>query len=322
MFRKSFVSLGISCMLFSNANASGGIPVIDAAAIQQAVSNYNQMIKQYEQMLKDTLNFEKQMEEMGVDMDNVNEILGNTLQLVQNMQNIYDSVVSVPDDILGEIAEVQSACNFLESNSSHFKLKMNQINGIKNKTNRCSIAIANTADISKSIDELMKKADKIADYDGYQRTMQEINNIKKANKFLRQKQNEENTNRILAFYDTYKEENINNIYSQSKHNSDLKELSVALTKPNNQKQAQALTNTILLKVLESNHRQYEMNLEFYKTMTSFKAQEHESDIAKESYQETYIKPTIDEKFLNYQYQDSEFETDALGFPIITLDSVK
>lgn len=79
---------------------------------------------------------------------------------------------------------------------------------------------------------------------------------------------------------------------------------------------------MLLKILESNHRQYEMNLEFYKTMTAFKMQEHKSDIAEESYQKTYTKPTINEKFLNYQYQDSQFETDSLGFPIITLDLVK
>lgn len=308
-------------MLFSNANANG-IPTVDVAAIQQAVLNYNQLIKQYEQMVKDTMNFEKQMDDMGVNMSSVNEILGNTLDLVRDMQNLYDSIVSIPDDILGDVTKVQNACSFLESKSSYFKSKINQINTIKNKVNRCSIAIANTANISKSIEDLMQQADKIADFDEYQKVMQEIQNVKIANEFLQQKQNEENANRILAFYDTYKEENTNNVYSQSKHNSDLRELSKALTKPNNQKQAQALTNSLLLKILESNHRQYEMNLEFYKTMTAFKMQEHKSDIAEESYQKTYTKPTINDKFLNYQYQDSQFETDSLGFPIITLDSVK
>lgn len=321
MLKQSFISLSLACMLFSNANA-GGIPTVDVAAIQQAVLNYNQMIKQYEQMVKDTLNFEKQMDDMGVNMSSVNEILGNTLDLVRDMQNLYDSIVSIPDDILGDVSKVQNACSFLESKSSYFKTKMNQINGIKNRVNRCSVAIANTANISKSIEDLMKQADKIADYDEYQKIMKEIENVKIANEFLQQKQNEENANRILAFYDTYKEENANNVYSQSKHNSDLRELSKALTKPNNQKQAQALTNSLLLKILESNHRQYEMNLEFYKTMTAFKMQEHKSDLTEESYQQTYTKPTINDKFLNYQYQDSQFETDSLGFPIITLDSVK
>lgn len=321
MLKQSFASLSLACMLLSQANASG-IPTVDVAAIQQAVLNYNQMIKQYEQMLKDTMNFEKQMDDMGVNMSSVNEILGNTLDLVRDMQNLYDSIVSIPDDILGDVTKVQNACSFLESKSSYFKSKMNQINTIKNKVNRCSVAIANTADISKSIEDLMKQADKIADFDEYQKVMQEIENVKIANEFLQQKQNEENANRILAFYDTYKEENANNVYSQSKHNSDLRELSKALTKPNNQKQAQALTNSLLLKILESNHRQYEMNLEFYKTMTAFKMQEHKSDLTEESYQKTYTKPIINDKFLNYQYQDSQFETDSLGFPIITLDSVK
>ena len=52
MLKRSFVSLSLACMLFSNANASG-IPTIDVAAIAQSVMNYGQMIKQYQQMLKE-----------------------------------------------------------------------------------------------------------------------------------------------------------------------------------------------------------------------------------------------------------------------------
>lgn len=315
MLKRSFVSLSLACMLFSNANASG-IPTIDVAAIAQSVMNYGQMIKQYQQMLKDTMNFEKQMKELGVDMDSINEILGDTMQLIQDMQNLYDTIVSIPDDILGDIAKVQNTCNFLEQKSSYFKTKMSQIKNIKNQINRCTIAIGNTADISRTIDDLMKQADKVADYDGYQQIMQEIENVKIANEFLQQKQNEENTNRVIAFYDNYKNGD------QSKRVNEMNQLAKSVGKANNQKQAQALTNSLLLKLLESNERQYEMNLEYYKTMASFKMQEHKSDLTEESYKKTYTAPVVDERFLNYQYQDKQFETDSLGFPIITLDAVK
>ena len=87
-----FIFLGIGQSVYA-----GGIPVIDAAAIAQAVQQYTQSLKEYEQMVKDTLNFEKQMKELGVDMDSISDILGNVRNMVRDTQNLYNDIVAIPN---------------------------------------------------------------------------------------------------------------------------------------------------------------------------------------------------------------------------------
>ncbi|XTO85283.1 hypothetical protein B6971_000345 (plasmid) [Campylobacter coli] len=81
------------------------------------------MLKQYEQMIKDTTNFEKQMKELGVDMSSISEILGDTKSLINQTQSLYDGIKAVPNDFYGEVEDITKACNFMEQQSTFFKLK-------------------------------------------------------------------------------------------------------------------------------------------------------------------------------------------------------
>ncbi|WP_205569938.1 hypothetical protein, partial [Klebsiella pneumoniae] len=126
-----------------------------------------------------------------------------------------------------------------------------------NDFNRCVSGIRNNADITKSIDELMDKINQTTDYNLKQQLYTQIENIKNAQAFIENKAKEEQANRLITFYDTYHKQDKTNPYTKAKMSADLEKLAKQLQNPNNAKQAQALTNSILIKMYENMQRQYE-----------------------------------------------------------------
>lgn len=315
----------ISLILANNLFASG-IPTVDVASIAQQAMAYTQnlkdyalQIKQYEQMVKDTLNIEKQLKEYGVDMQNIGEILGEATALVDEMQGIYDYVSNIPEDFMQNLSKITMACNFLQSQVSDFNL--NEVAHLKSKYNRCTALLRDNVAISKKIDELSDKMYKTTDYAQFKALQSQIQNIKNAQKALEQKENLEKTNQLLAFYDTYRAKDKTNPYSKTKMDADFQVLLKQLKQPNNQKQAQALTNTILLKMLDSMQKQYELNMEFSNVMTSLNINNTKAFKSNNVYDENSYKQ---------EWQDDEFDEalygekvkalpkDKLGLPIFTI----
>ncbi|ARJ57101.1 type IV secretion system protein [Campylobacter cuniculorum] len=319
--KKKVFSLITSFALSFNVMYGAGIPVVDLGSIAEAVKQYNQMMKEYEQMLKDTSNFEQQMSEFGVGMNNVSDILGDLNSMVNSMQSIYNDITNIPQDFLGNVEQVTRACSFLQTQSPYFKQKLNSYsNAINNDFNRCTSGIKNNADITKSIDELMKKIEKSTDYEERQRYYVEIENIRQAQAFLQAKANEEQTNKIIAFYETYHKKDKNNPYTKEKMSEDLKSLSKALAKPNNQKQAQALTNTILIKILEILQRQYELNMEYSNALVNFSQNtgaNQSYSLSEESYKAEYEQQPFNQDLLFFK-DAKAYEKDKNGLPVFTI----
>ena len=307
-----FIFLGIGQSVYAS-----GIPVIDAAAIAQAVQQYTQSLKEYEQMVKDTLNFEKQMKELGVDMDSISDILGNVRNMVRDTQNLYNDIVAIPDDFYGEIEDITRACSFLENESTFFKMKINRA-GTKytDKINSCITSISDGVEISQTIEDLSKKAQSATDPTTFKKIQIEIENLQNAKEYLASKNRQDKINRMVSFYDNYQKNEVNNPYTKVKMDNDLRELSNQLSKPNNAKQAQALSNAILLKMLEMSQRQYELNLNFSNAMTSFNAMNMGQDTHNLDYQKTYVETINPEEFNPfYQNIDKNLSKDEFGLPI-------
>ena len=314
--KRMIISVAVASSLFLSSVNASGIPTIDVAAIAQQVMGYTQtlkdyaeQIKQYEQMVKDTLNFEKQMQELGVDMNSVYEILGDAQSLISQMQSIYEDVKNLPQDIMGDIARVKTACSFLEQNSQFFSHTVKtSSNKIKDKANRCIFALQNGANISKSIEELTQKMNKAVDPIERANYQAQISNIKNAERFLQERDNIEKTNNLLKFQDVFYNADKDNRFSRAKMQDDLKSLAKQLNKANNQKQAQALTNSILLKILENMQQQYELNINYTSAMASSR-QAMKDDNARD-----LTPDSFNQKVVEYKRNDAIFDPETKQMP--------
>ncbi|RAZ46177.1 type IV secretion system protein [Campylobacter hyointestinalis] len=314
--KKSLISAVVASSLFLSSANTSGIPTIDVSAIAQQVMSYQQtlkdyaeQIKQYEQMVKDTMNMEKQMKELGVDMNSVYEILGDAQSMISQMQSIYEDVKNLPQDIMGDIARVKTACSFLEQNSQFFShsVKISSKNAI-NRMNQCTMALRDGANISKEIDKLTAKMDKAIDPIERANYKAQISNLKNAGEFLQNKDNVEKTNRLLTFQDQFYNADKTNLYSKAKMADDLKTLSKQLSKANNQKQAQALTNSILLKILENMQQQYELNINYTSTMASIRQATNESS------SKNLTEDSFNQSVVEYKRNDAIFEPETKQLP--------
>ena len=90
-----------------------------------------------------------------------------------------------------------------------------------------------------------------------------ISMIEKTESFLKSQSTNKNTSQVLILYEEYINGSKNSPYSKEKFDEDIKKLANQLKMPNNQKQAQALQNAMLLKILEVAQKQYELSLNFY-----------------------------------------------------------
>ncbi|AHE95042.1 TPA: hypothetical protein RPW15_001898 [Campylobacter fetus subsp. venerealis] len=314
--KKSLISAVVASSLFLSSTNASGIPTIDVSAIAQQVMSYQQtlkdyaeQIKQYEQMVKDTMNMEKQMRELGVDMNSVYEILGDTQSMINQMQNIYENVNNIPNDIMGDIARVKTACSFLEQNSQFFNhsVRISSKNVI-NRMNQCTMALRDGANISKQVDAITEKMNKAIDPVERASYQAQISNLKIAAKFLQNKDNVEKTNRLLTFQDQFYNADKTNLYSKAKMADDLKTLSKQLSKANNQKQAQALTNSILLKILEMMQYQYELNINYTSTMASIR------QATNESRSKNLTEDSFNQSVVEYKRNDAIFEPETKQLP--------
>lgn len=314
--KKSLISAVVASSLFLSSANTSGIPTIDVSAIAQQVMSYQQtlkdyaeQIKQYEQMVKDTMNMEKQMKELGVDMNSVYEILGDAQSMISQMQSIYEDVKNLPQDIMGDIARVKTACLFLEQNSQFFShsVKISSKNAI-NKMNQCTIALRDGANISKSIEELTQKMNKTIDPIERANYQAQINNIRNAERFLQERDNIKKTNSLLAFEDIFHNGDKAKEYTKERMREDLKQLSKQLNKANNQKQAQALTNTILLKMLENMQQQYELNINYTSTMASIRQATNESSF------KNLTEDSFNKSVVEYKRNDAIFEPETKQLP--------
>ncbi|ECL7558367.1 hypothetical protein FTT16_08720 [Campylobacter jejuni] len=314
---KKTILIFISILIFkSNSIATSGIPVFDAGSIAQAIKSFEQMQKEYQQMLKDTANFEKQMTELGVNMSSVNEILGSANSLISQTQSLYNGIVAIPETIFDEVEDITRACNFLNNNSNKFGIKLrNSYSKYTNKASACIASISDFKDIDEDINEIIKKMNVEKDEKKYNELAYQVQTIKKARDFVKEKANQDKANKLIAFYDNFEKNEKNNPYSREKMNNDLKELSRQLLKPNNQKQAQALTNSILIKILEMGQKQYELNVYMSQAIQAISNQGKESTLNDSSFNQAFKNPT---EVSNYNpfYQDiKEFPKDEMGMPI-------
>ena len=242
-------------------------------------------------------------------MNSIHDILGDEKIIIRQMQSIYDNVKNIPSDVMGDIARVQNACSFLENNSQFFGMTLGKTkSSIKSKVNRCTYALRDGANLSKSIDELTEQMNKAVDPIQRANYQAQINNIKNAEKFLQERDNIEKTNALLAFEDTFHGDDKTNPYSKAKMNDDLKQLSKQLSKSNNQKQAQALTNSILLKILENLQHQYELNINYTSAMATSK-QLNESGSNKNLTEESFNQSVVE-----YKRNDAIFEPEIKQLP--------
>lgn len=313
---KKGVMLFFICIFSFNNLYSGGIPVIDAASIAQAVTSYKQMVTQYEQMLKDTMNFEKQMKELGVDMTSINEILGNTASLIRDTERLYNGIKAVPEDFYGEVEDITRACNFLEKESSFFGMKIQSVgNKYTNRINSCLSAISDFDQINKTINELSQKALKIKDEKLFNENKLQIQNLINARDYLKSKSNQDKINKMISFYDTYQKNESTNPYTKAKMDKDLQNLAKQLTNSNNHKQAQALTNAILIKILEMSQRQYELSIYYSQVLTAVASGNENNSNQPQNFNLKYQEPEDPKDYNPFLKDVKEQKKDENGFPV-------
>ena len=146
----------------------------------------------------------------------------------------------------------------------------------------------------------------------------QIENMKNAEKFLLTRENIEKTNALLTFEDVFKNDDKTNPYSKAKMKDDLKRFAKQLSKANNQKQAQALTNSLLLKMLEMMQQQYELNINYTSTMATMKQIDNNNQ-AKNLEEESFNQSVVEYKRNDaiFKPQTKQLPKDELGLPKFT-----
>lgn len=323
--KKRLISI-ITAISLSTTQLSAGIPTIDAAAIAQAVlsyvqegKDYLQQVQHFEQMVKDTANFEKHMNELGIGMD-INDILKDTLGMIRDLENIYREIENIPKDFLRTVNRIENACSFLERESQFFGIDINKgRNSGKFDTLRSCIAvIEDETAIMKTIEELIEKQNRAKDSDEYYKLAIEIDNIKSAKRYLEDKNQAGRLNDLIRLDNLY-QTNTNGISVKKQMRDELFMLNQALQNPNNQKQAQALTNSILIKILETNQRLYELTMASSTAIVSINQNggSEQKKVSEEDYQKVYKKYDFDAN-LAYGNNVKTAPKDDVGLPIFKI----
>lgn len=323
--KKRLISI-ITAISLSTTQLSAGIPTIDAAAIAQAVlsyvqegKDYLQQVQHFEQMVKDTANFEKHMDELGIGMD-INDIFKDTLGMIRDLENIYREIENIPKDFLRTVNRIENACSFLERESQFFGIDINKgRNSSKLDTlGSCIAVIEDETAIMKTIEELIEKQNRAKDSDEYYRLAIEIDNIKSAKRYLEDKHNTTRINKLIELDSLY-QINSNGISIKQQMKDELFALNQALQNPNNQKQAQALTNSILIKILETNQRLYELTMASSTAIVSINQNggSEQKKVSEEDYQKVYKKYDFDAN-LAYGSNVTPAIKDEHGLPIFKI----
>ena len=253
-------------VLLSNA-FSTGIPTMDIGALTQSVLNYQEQVKAYAQQLKDyqqlvlsTTNQANQLKEAGFGMS-VEEILGQTSSVIDNAISNVD--YKIDKEVFQETTDITNACAYLEQNSPEFASIINESSKkLKDKVNAC-IGAVNTDKLKKTMSDLEEQSRKASTEQEAENIRHKMEMLRKAENFLKNQSTNKNTSQVLILYEEYINGDKSSPYSKEKFDEDIKRLANQLKMPNNQKQAQALQNAMLLKILEVAQKQYELSLNFY-----------------------------------------------------------
>ncbi|WP_273403074.1 hypothetical protein [Campylobacter avium] len=253
-------------VLLSNA-FSTGIPTMDIGSLTQSVLSYQEQVKAYAQQLKDyqqlvlsTTNQANQLKEAGFGMS-VEEILGQTSSVIDNAISNVD--YKIDKEIFQETTDITNACAYLEQNSPEFASIINESSKkLKDKVNAC-IGAVNTDKLKKTMSDLEEQSRKASTEQEAENIRHKMNMLSKAENFLKSQTSNKNTSQVLLLYEEYINGDKSSPYSKEKFDEDIKKLANQLKMPNNQKQAQALQNAMLLKILEVAQKQYELSLNFY-----------------------------------------------------------
>lgn len=319
---KKLKKLSIVCILslFANTQAFGaGIPTMDIGSLTQSVLSYQEQVKAYAQQLKDyqqlllsTANQANQLKEAGFGM-NVEEILGQTSSVIDSAISNVD--FKIDKEVFQETTDITNACAYLEQNSEEFaKILADSNKKLKDKVNSC-IAAVNTDKLKKTMFNLEEKARNASTEQEAENIRHKMNMLSKAENFLKSQTSNKNTSQVLLLYEEYINGDKNSPYSKEKFDEDIKKLGSQLKMPNNQKQAQALQNAMLLKILEVAQKQYELSLNFYSMQSAdLKKKNNPIGVDYDEKPNTIINIKDTKEVKEFKAKYGEVIYDSAGFP--------
>lgn len=323
--KKLVLSIAAAALLFTNANASG-IPVVDSASIAQRtvenVKSYTQQIKSYandilmfKQMVLDTLNFEKHLKELGIDLNEFAEIYGEVMGTIDDMQNFYADLTNLPDDFFKQFERMKNACTYLTKNVDGFQGAVDNAKSLKRSINRCLSIVQSQPVIKRSLAKLERDLQKATDFKEIQRIQQQMKNIENAQAFVVQTANQERIDQILASYDTfYFDKETKNPYTIMAKQKNIQKL-IEQTKKGDlsQKETTALTNSILLQMLQTNNQMFEMQIQTAAVMAA-----NQND--RKSFSKQLTEEYLDKETPTYYFPEKNVPVmpkDKYGLPVFT-----
>ena len=330
--KKSFFSIITAFFIFtSNAN-SAGIPVFDGAGMAQnmvdnamqyanMIKDYAQQVQMYKQMIVDTLNFEKHLKALGVDMNEWADIIGEISDTISGIEGLANSIQNIPDSFKLQFTRAQKACNFLNNNVSGFSSAASELKDFKRQTNRCFMALNSKDVINTKLNELNRNLQKATDINEIKRIQNEISNIRNAAQFVKQEKAQETANELVSFHEAFFGEDEAHaklkIQSYKDQAKEFKKISKQMQKAKNEKQVQAITNTILLKMLEQNAQMQGIMLSYSRAIASQSYNNiNQNHLSEDSFEQKEENP----EFPDNPYGDiKKMETDEYGMPIFRLN---
>ena len=329
--KKSFFSIITAFFIFtSNANSTG-IPVFDGASMTQnmvdnamqyanMIKDYAQQVQMYQQMLTDTLNFEKHLKALGVDMEAWTDIIGEISDTINGIEGLVNSIENIPDSFKLQFTRAQKACNFLNSNVSGFSSAANDLKGFKRQTNRCFMALNSKDVVNTKLNELTKNLQKATDINEIKKIQNQINNIQNAVQFVKQEKAQETANELVSFHEAFFGEDEAHtklqIQSYKDQAKEFEKISKQMKKAKNEKQVQAITNTILLKMLEQNSQMQGIMVSYGRAIASQNYNKTNKYLSEDSFEQKEENP----EFPDNPYGDiKKMETDEYGMPIFRLN---
>ena len=329
--KKSFFSIITAFFIFtSNANSTG-IPVFDGASMTQnmvdnamqyanMIKDYAQQVQMYQQMLTDTLNFEKHLKALGVDMEAWTDIIGEISDTINGIEGLVNSIENIPDSFKLQFTRAQKACNFLNSNVSGFSSAANDLKGFKRQTNRCFMALNSKDVVNTKLNELTKNLQKATDINEIKKIQNQINNIQNAVQFVKQEKAQETANELISFHEAFfgegEEHTKLKMKTYKQHAEDFKKISKQMKNAKNEKQVQAVTNSILLKMLEQNIEMQGVMVSYSRAIATQNYNNTNKHLSEDSFEQKEENP----EFPDNPYGDiKKMETDEYGMPIFRLN---
>lgn len=329
--KKNFFSIITAFFIFtSNANSTG-IPTFDSAnmaqnmvdnAMQYAnmIKDYAQQVQMYKQMIVDTLNFEKHLKALGVDMNEWADIIGEVSDTINGIQGLANSIQNIPDSFKLQFTRAQKACNFLNNNVSGFSSAANDLKDFKRQTNRCFMALNSKDVVNTKLNELTKNLQKATDINEIKKIQNQINNIQNAVQFVKQEKAQETANELISFHEAFFGEDEAHtklqIQSYKDQAKEFEKISKQMKKAKNEKQVQAITNTILLKMLEQNSQMQGIMVSYGRAIASQNYNKTNKYLSEDSFEQKEENP----EFPSNPYGNiKKMETDKYGMPIFRLN---